>query len=84
MQTFKEFDETKQIDESLLKNPLTLFTLLGTYKHKINKAKDADEKIKLLATMLFISGQLNFNLIRSVEQKLEKFEAKFDQIRRQS
>lgn len=75
MESFREYTQTeKQLNESILKSPITLFALLATYQRKVNSAKTAEDKIELLGKMVFISGQLNFNLVKGIENRLTELE----------
>ena len=79
MYSFKEYDE--ELNEiSILKKPITLFALLASYKAKISSADTAEDKIDMLATMLFISGQLNFNLVKGVENRMKNLDKKLEGI----
>lgn len=76
MKSYGEYsmEDTEEFNESILKSPVVLFGLLLTFQRKVNSAKTAEDKIELLAKMTFISGQLNFNLVKGIEGRLDELD----------
>lgn len=80
--SFKKHMIEEQLNEAgILKNPLTLFSLLMSYNNKISKNIDNKEVLEAIGKMIFISGQMNFNYLRAIDNKIDRIEKRLEKIK---
>lgn len=81
MHSFKEHnmsDEELLNEGAIWKKPALLFALLWRTYSKVKGAKNPDERAKYQAQMTWISGQMTFSYIKSLEDKLVEIEKKLE------
>ncbi len=72
--SFNEHSKTdnEMINEGAIwKSPTVLFALLWRTYSKVKSSNDADKRAKYQAQMTWISGQMTFSYIKSLEEKID-------------